>query len=189
MVCCSAVQLPLYITANMCAWGSCVGSKIVFLCRTEQYLLYIRPHSAWACLQCMPQVVCAGAIRWCSLTCILETHLTCTYLPYHCSFSTHTIRNAHERTKVGMREAPDRWVRGEERRNAVYKERLWKLPHTLLQYKVTFLFWLLYLLHVMPGLHSRWDSTRWEREWEGYIRLVCHILDQFLSPFEALGNM
>ncbi len=27
---------------------------------------------------------------------------------------------------------------------------------------------------VMPGLHSRWDSMRWEWECEGYIYLVCH---------------
>ncbi len=43
---------------------------------------------------------------------------------------------------------------------------------------------------IMPGLHSRRDSMmRRERECEGYIRLVCHILNLFLSHLKALGNM
>ncbi len=43
-------------------------------------------------------------------------------------------------------------------------------------------------ISIMPGSHSRRDSTRQERECEGYICLVCHILDLFLSCLEALGN-
>ncbi len=42
---------------------------------------------------------------------------------------------------------------------------------------------------IMPGLHPHQDNTRWERECEGYIRLVCHNLGLFLSCFEALENM
>ncbi len=41
--------------------------------------------------------------------------------------------------------------------------------------------------NLLPDLHSHRDN--WERECERYICLVCHILDLFLSPLEALGNM
>ncbi len=36
----------------------------------------------------------------------------------------------------------------------------------------------------MPGLHSPGDSTRWD--WEGYIRLVSHALNLFLSHLVPL---
>ncbi len=58
---CGVVQLPLDSTANVCAWGHGVRSKIVVLYRTEQRSLWqtdknrIRLRSAWACSQCMPQ--------------------------------------------------------------------------------------------------------------------------------------
>ncbi len=44
-------------------------------------------------------------------------------------------------------------------------------------------------LSLMPGLHSHWDNMRREREGEGYICHVCHVLDQFLSCLDALKNM
>ncbi len=42
---------------------------------------------------------------------------------------------------------------------------------------------------IMPRLRFRWDSTRRERECEGYIRLVYHVLNMFLAHLEALGKM
>ncbi len=36
---------------------------------------------------------------------------------------------------------------------------------------------------------SRQQETRWERDCEGYLRLVFHTLKQFSSHLEALGDM
>ncbi len=41
----------------------------------------------------------------------------------------------------------------------------------------------------MPCLHSHWDGTKQEQECEGYICLVHHVLNLFLSHLEARGNM
>ncbi len=43
--------------------------------------------------------------------------------------------------------------------------------------------------YVIRGLHSHRNSTRQEWECEGYIRLVCHILNLFLSHLKAIENM
>ncbi len=47
-----------------------------------------------------------------------------------------------------------------------------------------------------PPNHNAWftfslrqHEMRWEQDCEGYIRLVCHILDLFLSRLEAHRNM
>ncbi len=66
MVWCGAMPLSLNITANLCVWDNCVGSEIVVLCRTGQCSLTnnhrIRLLGAWACSQCIPQVVCASTL-------------------------------------------------------------------------------------------------------------------------------
>ncbi len=58
------VRLPLDITANVYAWSNCERTEIVVLCKTERCLLWWTNnyrnwlHSAWACSQRMPLVIC-----------------------------------------------------------------------------------------------------------------------------------
>ncbi len=69
--------------------------------------------------------------------------------------------------------------------------------HTMLKWSNnhnTVSIYTLTVIYYMPGLHShwdsmRWDEMRWERECEGYICLVCHILNLFLSRLEPFGNI
>ncbi len=53
--------------------------------------------------------------------CMLEVHSTYTYFIIT-RFSSCTAYNAHKRTKVGMREAPNGQVREEEKRQRWNKE-------------------------------------------------------------------